>query len=107
MTMNNVVKMGSSFNKAIFEDSIQEGLVEWAHGAKKSRTAAARRLLAKGSGHPGSNTSHQKVTIPKEESIVVLDQNPTVSIHRRDQDSVVGEIQPDQIPPQDACYQMN
>ena len=31
--------MGSSFNKAIFEDYIQEHLIEWAHKAKKTRTS--------------------------------------------------------------------
>ncbi|XP_057527268.1 MLO-like protein 15 [Amaranthus tricolor] len=34
-----VTQMGSSFNKAIFEDYIQEHLIEWAHKAKKTRTS--------------------------------------------------------------------
>ncbi|KAJ8425392.1 hypothetical protein Cgig2_015675 [Carnegiea gigantea] len=103
MTMNNAVKMGSSFNKAIFEDYIREGLVEWAHEAKRNRTTAAKRLFANGSGHPHCSSSHQKGTTPKEESTVVVDHNPTVNnIHRHDQDhSLVGEIQPEQIPLQD------
>ncbi|XP_074283869.1 MLO-like protein 1 [Silene latifolia] len=43
-----ITQMGSCFNKAIFDDHIQEGLIDWAHKAKKTTsTAPAVRVLAK------------------------------------------------------------
>ncbi|XP_043706194.1 MLO-like protein 1 isoform X2 [Telopea speciosissima] len=46
-----VTQMGSSFNKAIFDDHIQEGLVGWAQKARKNKGS---RPPANGSSHVNS-----------------------------------------------------
>ncbi|KMT15604.1 hypothetical protein BVRB_3g059500 [Beta vulgaris subsp. vulgaris] len=42
-----VTQMGSSFNKAIFEDYIQEGLISWAQKAKKTKTTLSAHTTTK------------------------------------------------------------
>lgn len=69
--------MGSSFKKAIFDEHIQEGLVDWARQAKKNK--GIRRA---------SNGSSQVGPKRVELANVVGDQ-PSVTEQRH-----VGEIQP-------------
>ena len=55
-----IMQMGSSFNRAIFEEYIQEGLVGWAKQAKKKTVL---RKAANESSHNQAN--------PREESPLI------------------------------------
>jgi mlo protein len=46
-----MVKMGSSFKKAIFDDNVTEGLVNWAERARR-RTIISSRTTVNASGPP-------------------------------------------------------
>ncbi|KAL5992497.1 hypothetical protein ACLOJK_013416 [Asimina triloba] len=50
------MKMGSSFNKAIFNDHAREGLVRWAQKVKKRKGPGTKVANTRsGSGHVGSS----------------------------------------------------
>ncbi|XP_021752618.1 MLO-like protein 1 [Chenopodium quinoa] len=75
-----VTQMGSSFNKAIFEDYIQEGLIHWAQKARKTTTSL----------HAPDTT--KKVT-PKRTMSMPAVRLSTMTDKQHDQDSTIKEIQ--------------
>ncbi|KAL9240732.1 hypothetical protein vseg_014917 [Gypsophila vaccaria] len=101
-----VTQMGSSFNKAIFEDNIQESLIDWAHTAKKTTSVPAVRVLAKrtqsmpairlnnDNGSAQGSVTHQEV--PNKKSGFSLE-NPIANIQQRSLDSSVREIELEQV----------
>lgn len=76
--------MGSSFNKAIFEDYIQEGLIHWAQKAKKTRTSL----------HGAGSTTTTKPTKTSPKRTMSMPAIRLSTATNNDHDSVAKEIQP-------------
>ncbi|KAK9725300.1 hypothetical protein RND81_05G134900 [Saponaria officinalis] len=88
-----VTQMGSSFNKAIFEDHIQESIIDWAHTAKKTTSVPAVRVLAKRTQSlPAMRLNNDNQGVPNQNS-GLSHENPIANIQQHSRDSVVREIE--------------
>ncbi|XP_060962345.1 MLO-like protein 1 [Cannabis sativa] len=82
-----VTQMGSSFKKAIFEEHIQDGLVDWARQAKKNK---GMRKASNGSSQVGPNKDGSSGNTVG----VVVELANVGDQHNQSERHLLGEIQP-------------